>query len=212
TAIERRFLSPALRRTEVRQDNLVATLFCPPGVGPSPAVIVLGGSDGGLREAQAALLASHGFVTLALAYFGIDPLPPGLVEIPLEYFGSAVRWLSVQKEVDPQALAVMGWSRGGELALLLGASFPEIRAVVAYVPSGVMWSGVPAPGSLREEQSASWTRGGSPLPFMRFSGGVIDWGRPPIALTPGFLAALHDATAVEQATIPVEQTRGAILL
>ena len=35
-------------------------------------------------------------------------------------------------------VAVVGVARGGELALLLGASIREIGAVVAYVPSGVV--------------------------------------------------------------------------
>ena len=88
------------------------------------------------------MLTSHGFVTLAFAYFGIPPLPPGLAEIPLEYFGTAIHWLQRQEGVSPQSLAVMGPSRGGELALLLGATFPEIRAVVAHLPSGTLWMGI----------------------------------------------------------------------
>ena len=115
--VERRLMAPHVSRTEVRDEGLVATLFRPPGSGQCPTVIVVGGSGGGLWEAPAALLASHGFVTLALAYFGIAPLPPGLVEIPLEYFGTAIHWLQRQAGVQSQALAVLGESRGGELAL-----------------------------------------------------------------------------------------------
>ncbi|HSR22267.1 MAG TPA: hypothetical protein VLW53_01865 [Candidatus Eisenbacteria bacterium] len=38
--------------------------------------------------------------------------------------------------MDPARLLVMGASRGGEAALLLGADFPDlIHAVAAYVPS-----------------------------------------------------------------------------
>src|SRR5215510_3387379 len=62
--VERRFIGPEVTRTEIRHNGLVATLFLPLGPGSYPAVITLGGSDGGLREALAALLASHGFVTL----------------------------------------------------------------------------------------------------------------------------------------------------
>jgi hypothetical protein len=46
-------------------------------------VLVLGGSGGGLKEGGVA----------ALAYFGIGPLPPELVEIPLGYFSEAITWL-----------------------------------------------------------------------------------------------------------------------
>ncbi len=74
---------------------------------------------------------------LALAYFGLENLPPELYEIPLEYLETAIRWMSNQPTVNADRLAVVGGSRGGELALLLGATFPKLRAVVACVPSGV---------------------------------------------------------------------------
>jgi dienelactone hydrolase len=194
--VERRLMAPQVSRTEVRDEGLVATLFRPPGAGQCPTVIVVGGSGGGLWEAPAALLASHGFVTLALAYFGIAPLPPGLVEIPLEYFSTAMHWLQRQAGVQSRALALLGESRGGELALLLEATFPEIRAVVAYVPSGVLWMGIPVGGTVQPEPPPAWTLHGRPLPFMRggIVGSAIDWTHPPVALA------------------PVEQTQGPLLL
>jgi hypothetical protein len=53
----------------------VATLFRPLPPGPRPTVIVLSGSLGGMLEGSAAVLASQGFAALALAYFGVNPLP-----------------------------------------------------------------------------------------------------------------------------------------
>jgi pimeloyl-ACP methyl ester carboxylesterase len=200
--MERRLLTPQVLRTEVRPEGLVATLFRPPGAERHPTVVVVGGSRGSLWEAPAALLASHGFVTLALTYFGIAPLPPGLVEIPLEYFGTALRWLQRQEGVNPHAVAVLGQSRGGELALLLGATFPDIRAVVAYVPSGVLWMGIPVGGTAPLEPPPAWTWRGRPLPFMRgdIVGSAIDWAHPPVALAPRYIAALHNRRLVEEAT------------
>jgi dienelactone hydrolase len=214
TRIGRRLMASTVSRTEIRDKGLVATLFRPPGSGWYPTVMVVGGSGGGLWEALAALLASHGFVTLALAYFGIAPLPPGLVEIPLEYFGTAIRWLQRQEGVQASSLAVLGHSRGGELALLLGATFPELRAVVACVPSGVLWPGIQVGDTARPEPPPAWTFNGRPLPFMHGGvvGGAIDWAHPPVALAPGFAAALQNPDIVEQATIPVERTQGPILL
>ena len=68
---------------------------------------------------------------MGIAYFGIDSLPATLGEIPLEYFERALAWLVRQPEVQPGRLAVLGISRGSEMALQLGATFPAIRAVVA---------------------------------------------------------------------------------
>jgi dienelactone hydrolase len=212
--IERRLMAEGVSRTEVRDDGLVATLFRPPVSEQRPMVIVVGGSGGGLWETPAALLASHGFITLALAYFGITPLPSGLAEIPLEYFGTAIRWFQRQEGVQPQSLAVMGASRGGELALLLGATFPEIRTVVAHVPSGALWMGIRVGDTAPAEATPAWTLNGQPLPFMwrGIAADAVDWAHQPIALSPGYVAALRDSDIVEHATIPVEKTRGPILL
>ena len=58
-SLTRRFLSHSVRRSSVRERGLVGTLFMPIGEGVYPGVLVLGGSGGGLREHQAALLAAH---------------------------------------------------------------------------------------------------------------------------------------------------------
>lgn len=138
----RRFAAPDLRRTAVRDHGLVGTFFARAGSAALPCIITLGGSEGGLKEEWARLLASHGFAALALAYFGADTLPEKLVEIPLEYFETALQWVSRRPEVDPHRIGIMGGSKGGELALLLGSKFPQVRAVIAGVPSGLVWQGL----------------------------------------------------------------------
>src|SRR5699024_11289262 len=69
-----------------------------PDCGPLPTIVVLGGSEGGLSESSAALLASHGFNTFALAYFGIEDLPKELVNIPLDYIEGRSEERRVGKE------------------------------------------------------------------------------------------------------------------
>jgi dienelactone hydrolase len=66
----------------VRENGLVGTFFYPAAAGAFPGILMLGGSSGTLREQDAAILAAHGYCTLALAYFGREHLPPSLVEIP----------------------------------------------------------------------------------------------------------------------------------
>jgi hypothetical protein len=139
---ERLAVAPEVVRAEVREDGLVATLFTPPGDGPHPGIIVLGGSEGGLGEGRAALLASHGYATLALAYFGIEELPEELIEIPLETFDAGLDWFAAQDAVDAERVAMMGASKGAEAALLVASRRPEVRAVVAYMPSNVVWQGI----------------------------------------------------------------------
>jgi dienelactone hydrolase len=152
-------------------------------------VLVLGGSDGGVPSAKAVWLASRGFAALALAYFRYEDLPPMLEGIPLEYFGNALTWMMHQPEILPDRIGVLGTSRGGELALQLGSMYPQIRAVVAYVPS---------------DTRAAACCGNTRLPY------AWTWqGRPLAYLPPGRPASSEMRL---QATIKVEQTHGPVLL
>ncbi|HSR22922.1 MAG TPA: acyl-CoA thioesterase/BAAT N-terminal domain-containing protein, partial [Candidatus Eisenbacteria bacterium] len=141
--VQRLLVAPRVTRHDLTlaADGIVGRFYSlPPGAARRPAALVLGGSEGGLgNEAAAMLLAAHGFPALVIAYFGEPGLPPNLIDIPLEYFTGALAWLGRQPGVDPARLLMMGASRGGEVALLLGADFPDlVHAVAAYVPSSVV--------------------------------------------------------------------------
>lgn len=164
-------------------------LFLPPGSGPYPGVLVVGGSEGGLPTEKAAWLASHGFAALALAYFRYDGLPPELEAIPLEYFGNALSWMRMRPEIAADRIAVLGTSRGGELALQLGSMYLDIKAVVAYVPANVRYPSCCGDTPVRY----AWTWRGEPLPYVL----------PRFTRLP--------AAALE-AAIPVEHTHGPILV
>jgi dienelactone hydrolase len=184
----------------------------------APAVVVLGGSDGGNHfQYVAALLAAQGFAALSLPYFAYEDLPGDLVEIPLEYFEEAMNWLRERPEVDGDRIGVLGMSYGGQLALLLGATMPDVGAVVALVPSGI--TGGAVTGDVTRITRAAWTHRGEPLPFipprddpdgMKRFAEAIQSGKP-IAMTRGFLRLLEGA-ALERVTIPVERTAGPILM
>ncbi len=85
-----------------------------------------------MHEPDAVLLASHGYAVLALASFSMDGVPTEPVDIPLKYLAAAIDWLRAQAGVRGDRLGVIGGSPGGELALLLGAAFPAVTAVVSY--------------------------------------------------------------------------------
>jgi uncharacterized protein len=210
-------------RRPVEEEGLVGTLFCPSNPGPHPAVIALGGVGGGLREGGAEALASEGFASLALAYFGVDPLPSELVEIPLEYFEWAIAWLKSQPEVDANRIALVGNSKGGELALLLGATYPEdVKAVIGYAPSAVVWQGITFNREAYHGGPRSpWSLRGEPVPFARFArplptqmvrmvGSYL--GRQPIVGRVFYERAIKNETAVAAAEIAVEKIDGPLLL
>lgn len=209
-SLTRLYVASDVRATDVRDNGLVAKLYEPEKGGPRPGVLVLGGSEGGIRSAEstAALLASRGYAALAVAYFGIEDLPKRLVEIPIEYLKKAVDWMGARGTIDRNRLAVLGGSKGGELALMLAAQFPELKAVVAYVPSSVAWQGIGGAGS-------SWTYQGKPVPYVTYKAGSMPSSRDaaqPIRFMPLYLASLDDKEAVAKAAIPVEKINGPVLL
>lgn len=77
-----------------------AFLFLPSGKGPFPGIVDLYTLGGGLTEPRASLLASKGFVVLALAYYGFQGLPKNPQNLDLEYFEEAVTYLRRQPEVS----------------------------------------------------------------------------------------------------------------
>jgi len=171
------------------QGQLHGVLFLPATSGRHPGILVLGGSEGGVPRQRAAWLASHGFAALALAYFRYEDLPPRLEAIPLEYFGRAIGWLMQRPEVTPDQIAVVGGSRGGELALQLASMYSQIKAVVAYVPANVRYPACCGGNTV----PWAWTYSGKPLAYSPAGPNV----RPDIQMN---------------ASIEVEHTRGPIFL
>ncbi len=211
-------LAPGVTRQTVRTDGLVGTLFTPAGPSPHPAVMQLNGSNGGVNEPIAALLAAHGFATLTLGYFNIEGRPRYISNTPLEYFAEGLDWLRRTVRPAGDFVAVLGASRGGELALLLGATFPErISAVVGYVPGAYVHSGQSAADPAVGRDGPCWTLGGKPLPHLWQDNRTASWKPydempPPGRHAAGVMTALADPEATARARIPVERIGGPVLL
>jgi methyltransferase (TIGR00027 family) len=204
-----------VRHELVREDGVVGSFACPPGAGPFPAVLALGGSDGGLPEYFSDLLLPEGIACLALGYFGMDGLGTSLTDVPLERIEQGLRWLARQPRAKGNGgrVAVIGASRGAELALLVAARYPDlVGPVVAYTPSHVVWPGIDYT-SVPNQPPASWTHQGRPLPHMEYVHGVM-----PTVSTRGLSMvaigdkALDDGRVTARAAIPIERASGPLLL
>lgn len=216
--LTRLFLGPGVRKVSLQGTPVVGSLFLPCSSNPCPGLLLLGGSSGAVLEQQAALLASHGYCALALAYFGKDRLPAELTEIPLEYFGQALQWLQNQEEVLPNKLAVLGISKGAEAVLLLASTFESIKAVVSYAPSAVVYEGLA--GSEENQNKSSWSYQGKSLPFLSQapSPSLLAYEQQclreniPVAFRSRYLFSFEQRGRDEQAAIPVEKVNGPVLL
>jgi dienelactone hydrolase len=165
-SFHRKFSAGAIAETmeSLTADGFVGEFLRPANtVARRPAVLVLGGSEGGLPGVLLpALLASNGYPALGVAYFAEPGLPQTLSRIPLEYFAGALRWLARQPGVDPARIAVLGVSRGSEAAQLLGVYYPNlVHAVIASVPSNVAICSYPGCAG------PAWTLHGQALPYTR---------------------------------------------
>lgn len=207
-------LSAEVRRFPIKKDGIVGILFLPPSKKPLPTVIVLNGSRAGLNENIAQVLASRGFATLALGYFGLNGLPEKLENIPMEYFEKTIKWLQSRKEIDGKHIGIYGASRGAELALILGSLFPDtLKGIVAVSPSSVIYPGLSA------TSSSAWTYHGQPVgpaAIVQMSGCETNTGQTPdqaIVQCDKFLFGMqmHPDEFVA-AAIPVEKIKCPLLL
>ena len=209
----------------VTETGIVADLFHDGSGKPRKALVLLGGSEGGKVWSSyqiskpRKLLVDTGYSLLSLAYFKAPGLPPTLEAIPLEYLETAFAWLASQAEVLSDEIALLGGSKGAEVALLLGSMNPKVKAVVALSSSSVVWEGVPKKGvdMTTYNRRSSWSYQGQDLPFIKNT--LTSWNTGTMistvffgTLRKQFEKALENKEEVEQASIPVEKIQGAILL
>lgn len=183
------------------------------GVGKKQALIVgLGGSEGGNAWASdhwrstREQFIQEGYAFLAIGYFGAPGTPDTLNKIALEDVYNSIKIASKHGSIDASRIAIVGGSRGGDLALLLASHYPEIKCVVALVPSHVTF-----PGHTMHFTTSCWTYQGKELPFVP----VNEESIPALMqrnLRGAFEAMLKDADAEKIAAIEVDKIKAPILL
>lgn len=177
-----------------------------------PLIVGLGGSEGGNAwasdywKSQRDKYLAQGYSVLAVGYFGMQGTPEKLDRIALEGIHDAIAKAATNPKVDGRCIAVMGGSKGAELALSLGSHYKDIKAVVGIAPSHAVFAGL-----TDALTTSSFTYQGKQLPFV-----PVPWSTTPALLSgdlrKAFEIMLEDKEGVEKAAIQVENINGPVFL
>ncbi|MBY0435469.1 MAG: hypothetical protein K2U26_15310 [Cyclobacteriaceae bacterium] len=177
-----------------------------------PLVVGLGGGEGGNAWASDRWkpirdkFIKEGYAFLALGYFGAEGTPEQLDRISIEAVHQAILDATKSPKVNPNRIAIIGGSKGAELALLMASKYTDINCVVAMTPSHCAF-----PALTFGASTSSWTYQGKEVPFV-----PTPWAAVPSIikhdLRSAFETMLEDKEAVERALIKVENINGPILL
>lgn len=179
-----------------------------------PLIVYFGGSEGGNsmtkkhNDRERKIYTDNGYAMLAIGYFGMEGLPTELDRISLDAIYEEIKRTQKNTQVDETCVAVVGGSKGAELALLLASKYSDINAVVSLAGPHVSFNSI---------YHASNGRTGS----FSFNHKSLPYVTVPVTAIPHLLIgdyrkahelALEDKEAVAAATIMVENINGPVLL
>jgi dipeptidyl aminopeptidase/acylaminoacyl peptidase len=200
-----------LGQSKLITPNVDSRLYLGAGT-KQPLVVGLGGSEGGnawdsdyWKKTRDEFIAK-GYAFLAIGYFGGNGTPDTLNKISINQVHDAILVATKNKKIDRNKIAIVGGSRGGDLALLIGSYFKDIKCVVAIVPSHVAF-----PGHTNHFTTSAWTFNNEELPFVPVNEEAVPFLMKR-DLRGTFTAMLKDSIAEEKAFIKVERINGPVLL
>nr|WP_067058948.1 acyl-CoA thioester hydrolase/BAAT C-terminal domain-containing protein [Mucilaginibacter sp. L294] len=176
-----------------------------------PLIVGFGGSEGGNAWASnywkptRDQFIAKGYAFLALGYFGCKGAPDTLDRIAIDQVHNAILEAAKNPKINRRKIAIIGGSRGGDIALLIGSYYPDIKCVVAIVPSHVAF-----PGHTANLSTSAWTYQGKELPFVPVNEEAVPFLMQH-NLRGAFETMLKDTVAEQKALIKVENINGPIL-
>ena len=201
----------AFAQSKLITPNVDSRLYLGEGA-KQPLIVGLGGSEGGnawdsdyWKKTRDQFIAK-GYAFLAIGYFGGRGTPDTLNKISINQVHDAILVAAKNKKINKRKIAIIGGSRGGDLALLIGSYFKDIKCVVAIVPSHVAF-----PGHTNHFTTSAWTFDDKELPFVPVNEEAVPYLMKH-DLRGTFTAMLKDSKAEEKAVIKVEKINGPILM
>ena len=174
-------------------------------------IVGLGGSEGGNAWATERWkptrdkFIKEGYAFLAVGYFKMDGTPEELDRISLEKIHDEIKKNLQHPNVSDEGIALIGGSKGAELALLLGSYYDDISCVVSIVGSHAVF-----PALTFGASTSSWTYNNREVPYV-----PAPWASVPAMITgdlrEAFEIMLEDTAAVNKALIEVEKINGPVL-
>ncbi|MBA2500360.1 MAG: hypothetical protein H0V30_11595 [Chitinophagaceae bacterium] len=177
-----------------------------------PLIVGLGGSEGGNAwtsdywKKTRDQFIEKGYAFLAIGYFGAKGTPDTLQKIAIEDVHYAIEVATRNKKINKRKIAIVGGSRGADLALLLGSYYKDVKCVVGIVASNVTF-----PGNTNHFSTSTWTYQKKELPFVPVNEEAVSFLMKG-DLRGTFEAMLKNTIAEEKALIKVENINGPILL
>lgn len=177
-----------------------------------PLIVGLGGSEGGnawtsnrWKETREKFI-EKGYAFLAIGYFGMKGTPEKLDRISIDRIHDAIVEAAKNPKINKNKIAIVGGSRGADLALLIASYYKDIKCVVGIVPSHVAF-----PGHTETFTTSAWTFKGKELSFVPVSEEAV----PSIMkgdLRSTFEIMLKNEKAEKKALIKVEKINGPVFL
>jgi len=204
------FSTNTFAQITLQTNNTESILYLGKGL-DQPLIVGLGGSEGGNAWASdywkrtRDQFIEKGYAFLAIGYFGAKGTPDTLNKIAIEDVYNAIKIATKNKQVNEKHIAIIGGSRGADLALLLGSYYNDIDCVVSIVGSNVVF-----PGHTTHFTTSCWTYENKELPFVPVNDEAIPFLMKQ-DLRGTFEAMLKDTIAVEKASIKIENIKGTVL-
>jgi len=179
-----------------------------------PLLVYFGGSEGGNSMTKPHKVkhreqyTNQGYAMLAIGYFGMVGTPEEVDRISLNAIHDEIVEAMNNPSIDSNCVAVMGGSKGAELALTLASKYSDIKGAVAFAGSHVVFA---SPSIYTDGMASSFMLNDKQLPSVPLTPEII-----PTLILEGFReaheVALEDTLAVDKARIEVEEINGPILL
>ncbi|WEN15204.1 acyl-CoA thioester hydrolase/BAAT C-terminal domain-containing protein [Rhodanobacter sp. AS-Z3] len=181
-----------------------------------PLLAGFGGAEGGNAwasrhwQGERDTFVKQGYAFLAPGYFGMPGTPERLDRLSLDAVHDAILVAAKNPQVEGRCIALIGGSRGAELALTVASRYPDIKAVMAIVPGSAVFA-----GNTPSMKTSAFTWHGKPLPYV-----PVPWAAVPDLLKHHLREAFEkmltnqptNQPAVEAAAIPVERINGPVYL